>query len=712
MTTTEEHLLHDLARLFKVQTVYYDAAGRLIQPPTEAILRVLQSLGAPAENMNEITDALRQRRQFLWQRGIEPVVTAWDSNPLRFKLRVPSRFAENSVHYRIELESGESIEGECYDAGPPSREHEIESVRYVSRRLVVREPLLAGYHKLQLWVDDLTFACFVLSSLRQTYGAMDDGGRRWGIFCPLYALASENGWGAGNFSDLAALLDFASQRGASAVGTLPLLSAFLDELFNPSPYAPVSRLFWNEFYLDIERIPELQQSPVAKAMIQSSDFQNEVERLRAAPLIEYRRLMALKRSMLEEMIHVLLKGESERKAGFDRFIENHPAAPDYAAFRAKVEREGRAWEHWPAVNRDGKLRARDFDERVQNYHLYVQWQTEEQINALGRKGKVDGSAALYLDFPLGVNRDGYDVWRERKVFALDASGGAPPDAFFTKGQNWGFPPLQPEGLRDQGYRYYIQCLQHHLQHAKMLRIDHIMGLHRSYWIPHGFAPTEGVYVHSHAEEFYAILSLESHRYRAQIIGENLGTVPPYVNGAMARHNIFGMQVSQFLVSADPRQALQDIPRNTVASLNTHDTPTFAGFWNGADIRDRIELGMLSPTEAEILYRERAGQCERLVQELASLGELDPGSRDLMAILRAWLFRLAGTNANLLLINLEDLWLETEPQNVPGTWEERPNWRRKARLVLEQISATSAVEDTLRKINEIRHGHNSTAPDSR
>ena len=246
----------------------------------------------------------------------------------------------------------------------------------------------------------------------------------------------------------------------------------------------------------------------------------------------------------------------------------------------------------------------------------------------------------------------------------------------------------------------------------MLRIDHIMGLHRSYWIPHGFAPTEGVYVHSHAEEFYAILSLESHRYRAQIIGENLGTVPPYVNAAMARHNIFGMQVSQFLVSADPRQALQDIPRNTVASLNTHDTPTFAGFWNGADIRDRIELGMLSPTEAEILYRERAGQCERLVQELASLGELDPGSRDLMAILRAWLFRLAGTNANLLLINLEDLWLETEPQNVPGTWEERPNWRRKARLVLEQISATSAVEDTLRKINEIRHGHNSTAPDSR
>jgi 4-alpha-glucanotransferase len=310
-----------------------------------------------------------------------------------------------------------------------------------------------------------------------------------------------------------------------------------------------------------------------------------------------------------------------------------------------------------------------------------------------------------------VNRDGYDVWRERNVFALEASGGAPPDAFFTKGQNWGFPPLQPDGLRDQGYRYYIQCLRHHLQHAKMLRIDHVMGLHRLYWIPHGFASTEGVYVHSRAEEFYAIISLESHRHRAQVIGENLGTVPPYVNAAMARHNIFGMQVNQFLVSADPRQALEVISRGIVASLNTHDTPTFAGFWNGADIRDRNELGILSSMEAEFLYRERAGQCERLIQELISLGELDPGSRDLMAILRAWLFRLAGTNASLLLVNLEDLWLETEPQNVPGTWEERPNWRRKARLALEQISATGAVEDTLRRINDIRHGHNSTPPDS-
>ncbi len=704
MTTPEEHLLHHLARLFKVQTVYYDAAGHLIQPPAEAILSVLCTLGAAAENMNELAGALRQRRQFLWQRGIDPVVVAWDSEPLRFKLRVPGRLAEAAVRYLVELENGESMEGQCNDVGTPSPEHEIEGVRYLSRHLGLSESLPAGYHKLRLQVEDLAFACFLLSALRRAYSVMDEGSRQWGIFCPLYALSSERSGGAGNFSDLATLLDFASKSGANAVGTLPLLSAYLDELFNPSPYAPVSRLFWNEFYLDIERIPELRQSPAALAISRSSDFRDEIERLRAAPLVDYRRLMALKRRLLDEMAQALLKGGSERKAAFDRFIDNHPMAVDYAAFRAKVEREGTVWERWPAANRGGDLRAGDFDERAKNYHLYVQWQSEEQINSLARKGKTADTAALYLDFPLGVNRDGYDVWRERSVFALDASGGAPPDAFFTKGQNWGFPPLQPEALRNQGYQYYVRCLRHHLRHADMLRIDHIMGLHRSYWIPRGFGATEGVYVHSHAEEFYAILSLESHRHRAQIIGENLGTVPPYVNATMARHNIFGMQVGQFLV-AEPSQALGNVPPATVASLNTHDTATFAGFWNGVDIRDRLELGILSAAEAETLSRERTEQCERFAQELVSLGKLDPNSRDLTAILRAWLFRLAGTNAALLLINLEDLWLEVAPQNVPGTWEEKPNWRHKARLTLEQISAMDEITGTLTKIHEIRRRAN-------
>ena len=704
MTSAQEHLLHQAARLFKVQTVYWDNSGRLINPPAEAILRVLRILGAEADRMDRIADAVRHRRQFLWRRGMEPVAISWDGEPPRVKLRLPSNLAEAPVEYALAFEDGQTAAGQCHDHAPAYAGPEVEGVRYVTRRLLLRPRPPFGYHRLELRVGDLTFVCVLLASPRKAYNAFEFGSRLWGLFCPLYALRAERSWGAGNFSDLEELLDFSAQKGARVVGTLPLLATFLDELFNPSPYAPVSRLFWNEFYLDIEKIPEFQENPTARSMFESAGFQQELERARAAPQIEYRRIMSLKRTVLEEMLRRLLYQDSARRAAFEQFVDSRPRATDYAAFRAKVERERRGWQQWPETHRDGVLNTGDFDDGVKSYHLYAQWLADEQLDAVRRKSKKERAAALYLDFPLGVNRDGYDVWRERDVFALGASGGAPPDAFFTRGQNWGFPPLRPEALQQQGYRYYVECLRQHLRRAGMLRVDLVMGLHRSYWIPDGCAATDGVYVHSNAEEYYAVLSLESHRHQAQIVGENLGTVPPYVNAAMARHNIFGMQVSQFLISADPWQALQDVPGGTVASLNTHDTPTFAGFWNGADIRDRVDLGILAPAEAETLQRERAAHCEALVHALASRGLMAGDPHGLIDILRAWLCHLAGTTSALVLVNLEDLWLETEPQNVPGTWDERPNWQRKGRFTLKEISATSAVDEVLKKIDEIRRAH--------
>ena len=322
------------------------------------------------------------------------------------------------------------------------------------------------------------------------------------------------------------------------------------------------------------------------------------------------------------------------------------------------------------------------------------------MRALGEKTKAGGSG-LYLDFPLGGHRDGYDVWRERDAFALDASGGAPPDGFFTRGQDWGFPPLHPEGLRRQGYRYYIHCMRHHLQYAAMLRLDHVMGLHRSYWVPAGFAPTEGVYVRYPAEEFYAVLNLESHRYKAEIIGENLGTVPSYINGAMARHGIRGMHVSQFGVRTDPHDALDRPGRRAVASLNTHDSATFAGFWSGADIDDRAALGLLTEPDSCREHGYRAAQREALVSYLRAGDRLDGAEAAPEEVLRAWLFELAQSEADFLLVNLEDLWLEPLPQNVPGTWRERPNWQRKARFSLAEIARMPALLNTLKMIDDIR-----------
>jgi 4-alpha-glucanotransferase len=484
------------------------------------------------------------------------------------------------------------------------------------------------------------------------------------------------------------------------VSTLPLLSAFLDEPFNPSPYAPVSRIFWNELFLDVTRVPELSICPAARSLLDSSTFQKELQELQAARYLDYRRVMLLKRSVLRALMQQLADHASERRAGFEQFVASHPMAQDYAAFRAKADRERLPWGRWPQANRDGALGAGDYDDDARQYHLYVQWLAHEQVRALGVKSKA-GGAGLYLDFPLGVNRDGYDVWRHRDAFALAASGGAPPDAFFTRGQDWGFPPFHPEGLRRQGYRYYIHCMRHHLQYADMLRIDHVMGLYRAYWVPEGFSPTEGVYVHYPAEEFHAVLNLESHRHQAQIVGENLGTVPPYVNSALSRHGLRGMHVSQFGVRTDPGNALDRPQRGAVASLNTHDTPTFAGFWSGADIDDRVDLGLLTDVEKNSEQGYRGAQRDALMSYLRASHRLDGAEANAEAVLLAWLSALAESDAEILLVNIEDLWLEPLPQNVPGTWEERPNWRRRARWSLDEIERKSELANILKRIDGIR-----------
>jgi 4-alpha-glucanotransferase len=627
------------------------------------------------------------------------VVTAWDGAPLEVGLRLPAALGNAPVRYRIELETGGIRRGKCRQLRGRAGAISVEGTPYLVRRLAIPGKLPPGYHRLRLQTGGLSFEAFLLASLTQAYTSAQDGERRWGLFCPLYALASQQNWGAGNFSDLTGFGNYTRANGGTVIGTLPLLSAFLDEPFNPSPYAPVSRRFWNEFYLDVQRVPELEHCSTARDLIASSDFAAEIANLRAAPLVEYRRIMALKRTVLEELLRWFSAQPPERRANFEAFVAAHSALDDYATFRAKTERERKTWEQWAGTSRDGSISAGEFDANAKLYHLYVQWHADQQMKAVAERAA--SGPALYLDFPLGVNRDGYDVWRERDVFALAASAGAPPDAFFTGGQNWGFPPLNSENLRRKRYQYYIECVRHHLGYARMLRIDHVMGLHRSYWIPHGFQAKEGVYVHYRAAEFYAILSLEAHRHRAEIVGENLGTVPVYVNRAMARHKIHGMHVSQFFVGTDPRGALPPIEDDTVASLNTHDTPTFAGFWHETDIQDRLELGLLSGSEAEDQRRDRSARREALIGFLQSSGALPDNRGDPLAVLRAWLSHIASSDATVVLLNLEDLWLEAAPQNVPGTWEERPNWKRKARFTIDELGGKDEVAAVLRMVDELR-----------
>ena len=388
-------------------------------------------------------------------------------------------------------------------------------------------------------------------------------------------------------------------------------------------------------------------------------------------------------------------------AALKRFLEAKPQLEDYARFRAVCERRRAPWLEWPARMRAGTLRPGDYDENDRRYHLYVQWLAHQQMGSVSARARRNRSG-INLDLPIGAHPDGYDVWRERDAFALAASVGAPPDRVWTHGQNWGFPPLHPERIREQGYRYLVACLRHQMHYAAMLRIDHVLGLHRLFWIPKGAPAGEGAYVHYRAEELYAILCLESHRQRAAIVGENLGTVPPYVNSALARHGILKMFVVQYEVEGGPRRALERVPADALASINTHDMPPFAGWWEGRDIAERRALGLLDPAAARAAHKSRAARRELLAKHLRRAGWLRRTGRGVSEVFRACAGFLAASRAGALLLNLEDLWGETEPQNTPGTSSrERPNWRRPARYALEEFVRLPAVGSVFRSIRRLR-----------
>ena len=695
-------LLHQLARLYGVQTAYYDVNHCRQQASEESLLAVLRSLGAPVASLQDVPSAWRERQQVLWQRVIEPVIVAWNGEPLPVEIRLPLCEADANLKCHLKLESGEELRWEWHGADFQALEAaNVEGRQYVVEQLPLPNRLPWGYHHLTVELLGGQEQSAVISSPFKTYTPLPElEDRSFGVFLPLYALRSEKSWGSGDFSDLEKLIDWVARMGGRVVATLPLLATFLDKSSEPSPYLPTSRLLWNEFYLDINAVPELQECRSAQALLESSSFQNEIKALRNSPLVDYQRQMGLKRKILQELCQCLFAKASNRLEELHRFAEANPLVEDYACFRAACDKHRNLWRLWPHPLQEGILTEDDYDEENKRYHLYGQWLAHQQIESVSKGARAKG-VQLYLDLPLGVHPDGYDVWREREIFIPDTSAGAPPDAVFTYGQNWEFPPLHPERIREQSYRYVIACLRHHLQYAGILRIDHVMGLHRLFCIPNGMEASHGVYLRYPAEELYAILALESNRHKAVIVGEDLGTVPSYVRPAMRRHDLQRMYVMHYELASDLRRGPPPVSSNSVASLNTHDMPPFAAFWQGLDIEERRRIGLLDRAGVKEEKNRLLSMKKALIAFLQDGDWLQGAESDIAAVLKACLSFLAASQARVVLINLEDLWLETQPQNIPSSRKKYPNWHRRAQYTFEQFCQLPQVVDILLIVNELR-----------
>jgi 4-alpha-glucanotransferase len=643
--------LEALARACDVQTAFLDVDGRRRRASPESVVAVLRALGAPIDRVADAPAALAAEHEERAHALLDPVVLASPGSPATIPLRAHDQRIAGAASIEVSLESGELLDWSAPMLGQPNR-------------IVLPEPLPLGAHDVTVAIGIRRATSTLLVAPERSVASMEEAS--WGVFAPLSALQRAEG-AAPVYGDLDRLARWAGDQGATTVGTLPLLAAFLDEPAEISPYAPASRRLWNEVFIDLRRVPEVDAAGAA------------VEAAAAGTLVDLPALMAAKRPVLEQAVRRLFDRPGARLAQLRRFLDHRPDVRAYARFRAAREGPGADWRAWPVSWRRGGIPDGAVDEHVCRYHEFVQWVADAQLATATDAMRARGQQ-LYLDFPVGTHPLGFDVWSEPDAFAAGVTVGAPPDTFFAGGQNWGFPPLHPRATRPGGHAYLRACLRHHFRHAGVLRIDHVMGLHRLYWVPEGAPATDGVYVRYPAPELYAALLLEAARSGSGIVGEDLGTVPEEVERELGRRAIAGMHVLEFELDASRPEVLRPPPPGSLATIDTHDTPTFAAFWRDAEPALRTAL------------------CDALVERghLASTASDDAG-----AVLAALLAELGESDAALVMVALEDLWLETEPQNVPGTTTEHPNWRRRAAHRLDELLFLDEVGRRLDRLDASR-----------
>lgn len=701
--TSELDALERLAARAGVNRRYQSWRGHAVEAPVDALVAVLRAVGANLTGPRDAAAAEAAWELAWWNAGAPPVVVGWDDQAARLPLRVPAQ-VDGDWEVEVLLESGrrERGAGRLYDL--PAHGHAWPGGEVWCQRDVTLPGAGAlGYHTVRWRVGARSGETTVIAAPARAFAGPGEVARRWGVFAPTYALRSARAGGTGDLAELGRLADLVGARGGHYVATLPILAQFLDQPFQPSPYSPASRLAWNELYLDLDAAPGLDHAPVARGLMGSAAVATERAALAALPHCDYRRQYAWRRLVIDALSAAAwatptLRVELERFAG-------HPDVADYAVFRAVGEATRTSWPRWDPRWRDAPaadvaavtaLDGDGYHPAAARAHVYAQWAMARQLGALRA-----GGVGLYLDLPVGVSSDAYDVWRHRDDFVLGASTGAPPDGLFLGGQDWGLPPLHPELARAGGWRYLRRVIAHHMSAATMLRIDHVMGLHRLYWVPAGGRATDGVYVRYPAEELYAIFCLESQRHRCAVVGEDLGTVPDDVRPAMRRHAIAGLFVGEFAMPGQVGAAMEVPSSEQVASLDTHDTPTFAGFWHGADIDDRVALGLITPAQA---VDERTARAATRVALLAAAGWPavdDPSDAACLAALTACTRALAASPAHVVLVTGEDLWLEPAPQNVPGTSHERPNWHRPWSRTLAQLEQDPAALALLDDVARLR-----------
>ncbi|MDO8878931.1 MAG: 4-alpha-glucanotransferase [Pseudolabrys sp.] len=511
-----------------------------------------------------------------------------------------------------------------------------------------------------------------------------DGRRVWGLAVQLYALRSCRNWGHGDFGDLNRLMTLAAARGASAVGLNPLHALFPDRAGQASPYAPNSRLFLNVLYIDVAAIPEFPG-------VEAAGLAGDIAAARAAALIDYPAVAGAKLAGLRAAYAAFDSAAAPaRRADFEAYrAEQGDGLLRLACFEVlRMRHAPLPWPQWPEPWRQpdsATLLGLRADHRAEcEFQEFMQWVAARQLQACKDEShRLGMSIGLYTDLAVGIDPHGADAWSRQDAVLAGLSIGAPPDEFNTGGQDWGLAPFNPHTLAINDFEPLRQLMRAAMSHAGAVRMDHVLGLNRMYLIPRGLSAREGAYVRYPFEAVLRVIAEESNRARCIVIGEDLGTVPDGFRETMARWGLWTYRVMLFEREHDGRfRQPETYPAEALATFNTHDLPTFRGWFIGDDLATRHTIG-IDPGETEEARAHARETLRWILTERAPSYAPD----DIAAVAAV----LAQTPSRLVTVGLDDILDVVEQINIPGTVDEHPNWRRKLPVDVEDLGSHPGLQ---------------------
>ena len=703
----EPVLLDRLAAAAGIAAEWWDITGRhhVVTADTKRALLASMRLGVESTEdararLSELADARERRR-------LPPVIVARAGASINVPIATGDATRADRMVLRLARDGGsEEVLATPIEALPASRATAVDG-RIVTQRILALPPLSIGCYTLAL--DDYPDSvCRVLVAPERCFSPAElrGGERRFGLAAPLYALTRPGDQGIGDFTALEEVGAATARAGGAVVGINPLHALYAEDRDRASPYHPSDRRFLDPIYIDVLRVAELATSRKARTLLDANSL--AIAALAASVAVDYPAVWRVKRDVLQACFATFERrpADDPRVAAFEQFVRaGGTSLQRFATFEAIAAFHPRLpWPRWPSglQRPDGRgvaAFARHNRARVR-FAMYLQWLADRQLADAAAGARASGLAiGLYRDLAIGAAVDGAEAWASPEGLARGASIGAPPDPFSTAGQVWDLPPPIPHSLTDNAYAGFRDLLAANMRHAAALRIDHVMGLTRLFWIPDGATAVDGTYVRYPLEDMMGVLAQESHRARCLVVGEDLGTVPEGFRERMAAGDILSYRVVWFERNGRAFHDPSRYPAQAATCVATHDLPTIAGWWNGTDIDEKHTLGRINENEVAQERVERAAAKEALATAIAKAGAASPESIDPKrphdAAITAAIHRFTcATPSALVLFQADDLAGETKAQNLPGTDRERSNWRRKVSVGVQALWETAAGVATL------------------